>query len=146
MESQVAAQKPKFKDVELGGNKYQIGKIPAIPATWIAMQILTKMLPAAVEQAFRGQTSGFNFAANRPSLSEEEFYNIQKHALSVCKRYDTVGGQVVAQPVFMASGEWAFADLADDGVTVLGLTAHSLIFNIAPFFDGDALKGLLAII
>ena len=132
-------EKMRTKNLVIGEKQYQIRKMPARTACWIAMQILTKMLPGMVENKLQG----FNLPGNRSELSEQEFYNIQNHCLAVCSRYEKVGNADVPQPVLMASGAWAFPDLDADAATVLALTAQSLIFNVSSFFEGDALKSLI---
>lgn len=127
------------KDVDVGGKQYQVGKMTAQVGCWIAMQLFTKMLPSAVEN----QVGLEGMPTARTQLSEEEFYNIQNHCLAVCKRYELVGEVKTAQPI-LHSGRMAFKDLDTDLLSVLGLTVHALIFNVKPFFEGDALKQLIS--
>ena len=130
----------KTKDVTLQGKKYQVGKMSAQTACWIAMQILTKMLPAGMDS----QVAGNGMPSGRTQLTEAEFNNIQNHCLRVCSMMQKLGDAPEApQPLIRADGAWQFPDLDDDPLTIMGLTIHALIFNVSPFFDGDALKELL---
>lgn len=134
-------EKIKMKDVEVAGKKYQISKMPARTASWIAVQILTKMLPGVMESKLQLA----NLPVNRSQLTESEFYSIQASCLAVCSRYERVGEVVAPQPVLMmdGSGRFALPDLEDDVVSVLGLTVHALIFNVSSFFEDGALTAIL---
>lgn len=134
--------KEKWKDVELKGHRYRVGKMNPQVGCWIAMQILTKMLPGFMEARLKAE--GVNLANNRSQLSEDEFYNIQNHCLRVCSRYQQLGNAPeICQPLIREGGTWEFDDLKDEPLVVMGLTVHTMIFNLAPFFEGDALKELL---
>jgi hypothetical protein len=130
----------KTKDVDISGVRYQIGKMTARDGSWIAMQILTKVLPAGLDEKVTG---GSSLPAKRSEMSEQEFHNIQDHCLAVCARYKLVGNVEAALPVFDRPGKLN-PDLEHDVLTVMALTAHALAFNIAPFFAEDALKPVLA--
>lgn len=132
---------PLFTDVEINGTKYQVGRFKARDGSWVVAQVLTKMLPAFLEQAFAKET-GANLASNRAMLSEEEFVNLQGHALAVCRRYENG----VPMPVFVLPNTWATKDLEYDLTTVMALTIHALVFNIAPFFAEGGLSQLLALL
>ena len=86
-----------FKDVEVGGKKYQIGKFRARDGSWVLAQVLTKMLPVALESALKD--AGAALASNRAVLSEDEFFNLQGHALAVVRAYNEHG---VPLPVLRA--------------------------------------------
>lgn len=132
---------PLFTDVEINGTKYQVGRFKARHGSWILAQILTKMLPAVIEQAL-AKEAGAKLASNRTALSEEEFENIQGHALAVCRRYENG----VPMPIFVLPNTWAIKDLEYDLMTVMALTVHAIVFNIAPFFGGDGLSQLLGLL
>ena len=127
------------KDIDLRGHRYQVGKMTATDGCWVAMQIFTKVMPGMLENkvGVTGLPSG------RSDMSEQEFHNIQNHCLAVCKRFTVVGDVPVAEPV-MRGERFAFKDLEHDVLTVMGLTAHALIFNVLEFFQGDGLKEILA--
>ena len=123
------------KDVEIAGTKYQVGQFKARDGSWILAQILTKMLPAVIESAFKTA----NLATGRAAISEEEFASIQGHALAVCRRMENG----VPMPIFFLPNTWAIKDLEYDLITVMALTVQALVFNISPFFEGDGLTQIL---
>ncbi len=128
-------------DVVIGGTTYQVGRFKARDGSWILAQVLTKMLPAVIEQAL-AKGAGTALASNRSMLSEDEFANIQSHALAVCRRVENG----VPMPVFVAPNTWAVKELEYDLLTVMALTVHALVFNITPFFAGDGLSQLLGLL
>jgi hypothetical protein len=125
------------KDVTVSGTRYQIGRMKAKDGSWVLAQVMTKMLPAALENGLAG--SGAQLAANRAQISEDEFANIQAHALAVVRRYEN--GLPV--PVFVRPDRWAAKDLEYDLVAVMALTVHSIVFTLSPFFSGDGMTQLL---
>lgn len=129
-----------FKDVELNGYKFRIGRFDALLGSYIAFTLLTKMLPSGIEQQVMGDQS---LPKGRTSMSKEEFIELQKDCLKICHLLKDVGGKEVPVPILTSYGEWATDGLNEDVMTVLVLTIHVLIFNIVPFFEGDALKNLL---
>lgn len=128
------------KDVTIGDFKYQIKKMDPRTGSWIATNLVTKMLPSMMSGA-DDITAGAKLPPGRAELSEVEFHNIQDHCLEVCYRYEKVGEQIVPITVFRDGKFSAGMDL--DVVEVLQLTFHALLFNVAPFFGDSALKGML---
>src|SRR5579862_5528303 len=112
------------KEVTLGETVYQIGRMTARDGSWILAELLTKMLPAFVESQFSGLPGG------RPQISEEEFQNIQGHALAVVRRIE----KGIPMPIFVRPNTWAVKELEYDLVAVMTLTVHALAFNLSPFF------------
>jgi len=129
------------KEITLNGSVYQINRMTASNGSWILAQVITKMLPVAMETGF--SSSGMQLPSNRSQLNEQEFQNIQHHCLRVCSRYEPQGDTRVAQPILFADGRFAFKDLEYDLVTVTALTVHALVFNLSPFFDAGALKPIM---
>jgi hypothetical protein len=133
--------KPLTKDVEIAGQRYQIGKFKARDGSWILAQVLTKMLPAVIEGALSKQ-AGASLASNRSALSEDEFASLQGHALAVCRRYENG----VPMPVFVRPETFAVKELEYDLVGVMSLTIQALLFNLTDFFEGDGLSQILAML
>jgi hypothetical protein len=137
------------KEVVIGEHRYQISRMDAMHGSWIAMQMLTRVFPMNLEDIVRraAENEGMgqmpSLPANRSTLSEEEFRNVQLHCLRVCSRFEMVGANDVAMPIVMPNGVWAIKDLQTDVLTVLALTAQSLVFNISPFFEEGALNPVL---
>lgn len=126
------------KVVELSSGRYRVDKMTARNACWIVTQLLTKMMPSAVETNI-----DFNLPQNRAEMSEQEFHNIQDHCLRVCYLIENQPSGVPAALPIMAEGTWAVPDIEHDIITVLLLTIHALTFSVAPFFEGDVLKSAL---
>jgi len=126
-------------DVDVAGSRYQIGQMTAQDASWVVTLALTKMMPSGIEKALASK-AGAVLPKRSSSITEEEFNNIQNHALAVVRRYETSGA---ALPVFVKPNRWAVKDLEYDVVAVIALTVNSLVHNLSPFFKGD---GLLQII
>jgi hypothetical protein len=128
------------KDVTIGESRYQIGRMTARVGSWIAMQIGTKLFPIM----FESQINIEGLPSGRSEMSETEFRNIQDHCLSVCRKYRVVGQSEVALPIMKSANVFAAPELEFDVVTISALTVHALVFNIAPFLQGDELKSVLA--
>ncbi len=124
--------------VTINGADYQIGQFKACDGSWILAQVLTKMLPAVIEGAMQ-KAAGGQLAANRTMISEEEFRNIQGHALAVCRRMENG----IPMPVFVLPGTFAVKELEYDLLTVMALTVHALKFNLVPFLHGGGLALIL---
>lgn len=125
--------------VTVNGQDYQIGRFTARNGSWILAQLLTKMLPANVENALAPTTKG-KLPSHRTLLSEDEFANLQGHCLAVCRRLENG----VPMPIFLLPDTWAVKELEYDLVTVMKLTIHALTFNLQPFFQGDGLSQILS--
>ena len=132
----------KTKDIKIGEQEFQISRMTARNGSWVAMQLLTKLLPSAVAGAVE-QELPMPHSSGKTEMSEDEFVNLQSHCLRVCSRYETVAGNRTAVPILMADGRWAATELEYDIVRVLTLTVHALVFNMSPFFEEGALKPLL---
>lgn len=127
--------------VTISGADYEIGRFKACDGSWILAQVLTKMLPAVIESAF-AREEGVKLSSNRTVLSEDEFANIQGHALAVCRRVE----KGVPMPIFLRPSTFAIKELEYDLLTVMALTVHALKFNIMPFFAEGGLSQLLALL
>ena len=130
------------KQITIGDAEYQIGSLTATTGSWIVAQIATKMLPALFETSL-SEEAGAQLSSARSMLSEDEFQNLQGHALSVCRRMEKNG---LPMPVMHTSKRFAIKELEYDLVTVLRLTCESLVFNLTPFFEGAGLDQLLAML
>ncbi len=129
-----------YKDIEINDTRYRVGRMTARVGSWVLLQIFTKLLPAQIES----QLGLDSLPPGRSEMSEAEFMNIQDHCLMVCRRYETQSNNdEVAMPVMAAPGVFAVKELEHDIVTAIGLTAHALLFNVAPFFEGNALTSIL---
>lgn len=124
------------KDIELNGRKFRIKKFDALTGSYIAFQLLTVMLPGGMDKQIG------NLPEGRPAMSKKDFIAIQKDCLSVVQEIVKKENAEFPLNVILESGAWGVEGLADDTITVLSLTIHALIHNVAGFFDGNALKDL----
>lgn len=76
------------------------------------------------------------------NLDEELFIKVQKHALSVCSRFDAIGDKEILLPVLMANGKIAIPDLQTNIQVVSALTSQSLFANLSPFFLEEGFKDM----
>jgi len=124
------------KQVQLGDFSYTIKKMDPRTGSWLAVQLASFVMPPLVEAGLGNE--GLNLPSNskrKTQISEEEFYGIQEHCLKACAYLPP--GEQVPRPLLHASGRFNFPEQMDV-VTVLLLTVHALVFNVAPFFDPAA--------
>ena len=130
------SKREEHKILELAGRKWRIEKFDALTGSYIAYQLMSQMLPGDLD----AQVTDGQAPKNRPLMSKQEFGNLQLDCLAVCYEVLPAG----KAPVIGENGAWGVAGLENDTVAVMALTIHALIFNIAGFFDGNALKDLVA--
>lgn len=124
------------KILELADRKWRIEKFDALTGSYIAYQLMSQMLPGGMD----AQVTEGLAPKNRPMMSKQEFGNLQLDCLHVCYEVLPAG----KAPVIGENGAWGVVGLKNDAITVMALTIHALVFNIAGFFDGNALKDLTA--
>lgn len=127
-----------FKDLEVQGKRWRVGKFDALTGSYIAYKLLFQMLPMGME----GQMEGVELPAGRATMSKAEFIDLQKDCLSVCSELTYVGSQEVAIPIMNQSGRWLVEGLENDTMLVMMLTIHSLVFNVSGFFQEGTLQEL----
>lgn len=136
-----------FKVIELAGKEWRIGKLDALTGNFLALKLIGKLghILAGVASGMVADYKVIFMSAltELGNFTEHELYAIQATALSVCCQVTNVGGQATYLPVRTTDGRWAVADLGNDVITVLALTAHGVAFNLLPFFEGEALKQVL---
>lgn len=145
----------KYKDVTVKGQDYRIGKFTAIDGAFIVPKAagmlapivgplfesvdLTKFIKAPEDIDFKG----LNLAAilgPLSSLKEEDFKYLLDKCLKVCQA-KMPSGYV---PVVYDNGSFSVAELEEDSSSILALMVHALIHNLAGFFSGSPLTGLLS--
>jgi hypothetical protein len=128
-------QREEKKLVKIGEYEYEIQLMTPQNACWVAMSLMTKLLPMGLDQKIdTGNIPG------RATMTESEFHNIQDHCLRVCGRTGVIGDQRVVEPLVRADGRLNFEDLSKDFVSVMTLTLNALVFNVSPFFAEGALE------
>jgi hypothetical protein len=137
------------KDIILAGRKWRIRKFDALTGSYVAAKLMGKLGAILAGVASGGVSSEIAIATAiseaLSSMNKAEFIELQSDALSVVGEVTVIteGGSEVVLPVRIASGAWGVKDLDTDLLTVMALVSHSLVFNVSPFFDGNALKSTL---
>jgi len=126
-----------FKEVEVSGRRFRIGRLDALTGSYITTLILMQMLPFGDAQVTGGT------GKDRSLMDKKTFLDVQSECLKVIAELKEVGGTMAPLPIMLSDGRWGVEGLDTDTVTVMTLTIHSLIFNIADFFQGDALNNLI---
>jgi hypothetical protein len=138
------AKREAFKDIELAGRKWRIGKMDPLTGSYLATKLMAKVGHVAVGIASGNVTDqvvmAMAIAQEIGSFSKAEFLEIQMDCLVVCKEIQQQQGIDFPLQIIMPDGKWGVQDLEDDVVTVLALVTHTVIFNLTPFFDKDRLQ------
>ncbi len=123
-----------YKEFEFRGRKWRIGKFDAMTGSYVAYKLMSEVLPMA------GVSNQLGVAAppGSPTMSKQDFMELQKDCLSVCAEL-LPGGPA---PVLNGNGSWGVSDVEFDAVAVLALTIQTLIWNLASFFDESLLASL----
>jgi hypothetical protein len=134
-------------DVEISGRKWRIAMFDPLTGSYIAMKLASKLsgifMGIAAGKLEDPMTLVMAISQELGSLTRLEFIELQSAALSVISEVTIVGGVEAPVSIRQSGGTWAVPGLDTDMVMVLALTAHSLAWNISPFFDGNALKQVM---
>lgn len=145
-----------LKVVTVGKHEYHIGRFSSGTGSWLLMRFIKlfrnfikELDDDGTEEAEdngKGDTQEFSESLLQTLLSEldaEEFAKIQRHALLVVSRTETVGDRPYQQPVMMPSGKFAFKELNEDISDVMNLTSQAIFANLSPFFTKTGLKAIM---
>lgn len=140
-----------YKDVEINERTFRIKKFDARTGSFMVMKITKMLAPIVkhldltkfkdVKEASDVDLGAFDLSgimSELGNLSEDDFTYIQDRCLKVCSEVLPAG----LSPVLDKNGFFGVADLEEDTMTVLALTAHAIIFNVQGFFQGIPLQGL----
>ncbi|WP_436663546.1 phage tail assembly chaperone [Alicyclobacillus acidoterrestris] len=144
----------KYKDVTIKGQEYRIGKFSAREGAFIIPKVAGILAPIfapllkgldlkQVDKPEDINLKGIDIASilgPLANLKEDDFMYLQDKCLKVCQAKKPVG----LIPVLNDNGSFSVAELEDDGMAVLTLMVHTLIHNLAGFFSGSPLAGLLS--
>lgn len=122
----------KYKIIEIAGKKYQVGRLDARTASYIAGK-LALILGGAVG---KDGNSG-NISAAVSALSKDDFIAMQNDCLAVVNRLNNVNGSEVPEAILLADGRFTDSDMEYDFATVLTLTINVLMHNVSGFFGGN---------
>lgn len=138
-----------FKDIEVSGRKWRITKFDARTGS----KVVKKLIPIAA--SLFGDTDIKKVAMSKPedmninfasvvfalaSMTDDDFDFIQNACLRVTG--EALGAGFT--PTLNDNNSFGVVGLEFDTSTVLALTAHSLVFNVAGFFDGTPLASMAA--
>lgn len=140
----------KYKDVKINDRTFRIKKFPARTGAFVLIKVTGMLAPlfkgvnisALLESKDKPNLSGFDLPGmieKLCSISEADFNYLQEKCLSVCS--EVLPGGIT--PVLNENGTFGVIDFEEDTMSVLALTAHALIFNLSPVFQGAGLGSLL---
>ncbi|RKN75000.1 phage tail assembly chaperone [Paenibacillus ginsengarvi] len=143
--------KIKHQDVEINGRKFRVKKFDAMTGSFMLFKVtgllaplfggvdLTKLTDEASAASFLKTVNISSMLSGLGELSEKDFSYVQEKCLQVCEELLPAG----PAQVLNKQGAFGVMDLEDDTITVLALTAHTLIFNLKGFFQGSPLASFL---
>jgi len=135
------------KIVELSGRRFKIGRFDALTGSYFATKLVSRLSGIAMG-IMGGTITDASYVAMAVTgeigtMSKTEFLELETDALSVVSEITNVGGVAEADiPVRTKTGAWGVAGLEDDMITVMALICHAAIFNLSPFFQGNALNAV----
>lgn len=126
--------KGKTMVVEIGDQKYQLSKMNARSACYLALRLAGVLFPAV-----RGGKLGEDAVTGAlATIDRKEFDEMQNMLLATVMKLHDVGGTLMPEPIISAAGQFVDESLEYDAVTVIKLTVQALIFNIGAFFPDAA--------
>lgn len=136
------AKREMYKEIDLGGRKWRIGRFDALTGSYITTLLMMQMLPMGMED----QMGLSSMAAGRSLMNKQTFFDVQKDCLRVVHELKLVGDMMAPMPLMLEDGRWGVADIENDVPTILGLTIQALVFNISDFFQEGALNDLTKVL
>ena len=135
-----------FKIVELAGRRFKIGRLDALTGSYFATKLVSRLSSIAMG-IMGGTITDSSYVAMAVieeigHMGRVEFLELESDALSVVTEVTNVGGNDADIPIRTQNGAWGVAGLEDDMITVMALVVHSAVFNLSPFFDGNALNAV----
>jgi hypothetical protein len=114
------------------GRTFRVSRLDAMTAMYTATVLMSKGLGMAgtLLNKYAGNSLP-PLPPNLPAMSKAEFFSLQRDLLSVCAE-KLSGGWT---KVFDEAGNLALSDFEYNLPLALTLTANSLVFNLADFFD-----------
>ncbi len=129
-------KREQFKDVEVNGRKFRIGRFDALTGSYITTLLLMQMLPMGMEDGLAGMPK------DRSLMDKGTFREVQMDCLKVVSELKQVGETIAPVLVMLPDGRWGVEEIEDDTMTVITLTINSLMFNLSDFFQEGALNSL----
>lgn len=143
-----------LRTVDVNGRKYNIGYLSPTIGSFLTKRLLRhfndflKGIDGAEADPNAPKPTDEDFAEQLiqqllMSVNEEDFINIQRHALNIVTVTDHVAEKEFEQPIMLKSGVFCFKELNKDIATIDFLTSQSLFANLTPFFTPTGLKAAL---
>lgn len=132
-------KREQYRDIELLGRKWRIGRFDALTGSYISSLLLVQALPLGLEDKLGVRIP---LPSERSIMEKKTFMEVQVDCLRVCSELKEAGGTIAPIPVLMSDGRWAVEDIETNIALVMGLTVHVLLFNISDFFQEEALESL----
>jgi hypothetical protein len=136
----------KYKDVEINGRKFRIRKFPARTGAFVLIKVTGMIAPffkganlADLKSGITDATAIAGIMEKLGDISESDFNYLQEKCLGVCS--EVLPGGLA--PVLNENGTFGVIDFEEDVIGVLALTAHALMFNLYPVFQGAGLGSIL---
>jgi len=130
-------KREQFKDVEVNGRRFRIGRFDALTGSYITTLLLMQMLPMGLEDRIPGVSS-----KGKSIMDKETFMDIQRDCLKVVSELKPVGDSIAPMLVMLPDGRWGVMGIEDDTLIVITLTISVLAFNLSDFFQEGALSNL----
>ena len=125
-----------YKDIEINGRKWRIGKFDALEGSYMLFKIIGVISPLLMKKGAENESGEVNYTemlSGITTLSKNDFKEIQISCLKVCSENLAAG----LAPILNENGTYGVIGIERDTSTVLALTVHSLMFNVADFFAGS---------
>lgn len=126
--------KGKTMIVDVGDQKFQLSKMNARSACYLAFRLAGVLFPA-VKGGKLGEDAVTGALA---TIERKEFDEMQNMLLATVMKLHDVGGTLMPEPVINAAGKFIDESLEYDAAAVIKLTVQALIFNIGAFFPDAA--------
>ncbi|HXS93026.1 MAG TPA: hypothetical protein VN736_00385 [Candidatus Limnocylindrales bacterium] len=103
----------RFKEIQLNGQTFRVGRVPSDVGVWIMLQI-----------------------EGRKTSDQEVYAKIKNHLFNLCSYCEEIDGSVIPKRIY-ADGKWLVPqlELDYDAETVKEIFEASMEFNFGGFFE-----------
>lgn len=125
-----------YKDVEINGRKFRIGRFDALEGSYMLFKIVGVISPVIAKMGVPSASGEVNYTdmlSGITTLSKKDFKEIQLSCLEICAEHLPAG----FAPVLNENGSYGVMGIEKDTPLVLNLTVQALMFNVADFFEGS---------
>jgi hypothetical protein len=136
MENTEMKKRVEYKDVEINGRKFRIGRFDAIEGSYMLFKIVGVISPLISKMSSPSSDGEVNYSdvlSGITTLSKKDFKEIQLSCLGICSEHLPAG----FAKVINENGSYGVMGIEKDTATVLNLTVQALMFNVSDFFAGS---------